>query len=199
VRGLRSFGGVTTDPGFWQDGTPIARTNIAAFQQAWFDVLAARLGYVGELKWDLHFAKYDNGTQSAWLIGPPDEGWPALPAYNAVRLFTATVKPGWSVVAVEGGAGTKLVAAYEGPADALTLIGLDTSGSQLTTVSPTSTNYTIGGLPPQTTFHLAVWNELGNGGIVNDPDVQTDASGVATFAVPIHAVFALTTMTAPGS
>jgi hypothetical protein len=103
------------------------------------------------------------------------------------------------VVAVDGDAGTKLVTAYEGPADALTLIGLDTSGSQLTTVSPTSTNYTIGGLPPQTTFHLAVWNELGNGGIVNDPDVQTDASGVATFAVPIHAVFALTTMTAPGS
>ena len=199
VRGLRSFGGVSSDPGFWQDGTPITRTNIAAFQQAWFDVLAARLGYVGSLKWDLHYAKYDNGTQSAWLIGPPDEGWPALPSYNAVHLFTATVKPGWSVVAVDGDAGTKLVTAYEGPADALTLIGLDTSGSQLTTVSPTNSSYTIGGLPPQTTFHLAVWNEWGNGGVVNDPDVQTDASGVATFAVPIQAVFALTTMTPPGN
>ena len=199
VRGLRSFGGVSADPGFWQDGTPIARTNVAAFQQAWFDVLAARLGYVGTLKWDLNFAKYDNGTQSYWVIGPPGEGWPALPSYNAVRLFTATVKPGWSVVAVDGDAGTKLVTAYEGPGGAFTLIGLDTSGAPLNTVSGTSTSYTIGGLPPQTTFHLEVWNELGNGLIQNDPDVQTDASGIATFAVPVQAVFALTTMTPLGS
>jgi len=199
VRGVHSFGGVTTEPGFWQDGTPMARTNVEAFQQAWFDVLAARLGYVGILRWDLHFAKYDNGTQSYWLIGPADEGWPALPSYNALHLFTATVEPGWSVVAVDGVAGTKLVTAYEGPAGALTLIGLDTSGSQLTTVSPTNTTYTIGGLPSQTTFHLTVWNELGNGGILNDPDVQTDAAGVATIAVPVHAVFALTTVTPRGS
>ena len=199
VRGLRTFGGVTTEPGFWKDGTPMARTNVEAFQQAWFDVLAARLGYVAALRWDLHFAKYDNSTQSFWLIGPPGEGWPALPSYNALHLFTATVEPGWSVIAVDGDAGTKLVTAYEGRAGALTLIGLDTAGSQLTTVSPTNTTYTIGGLPPQTTFHLAVWNELGNGGIVNDPDVLTDASGVATFAVPIDAVFALTTVTLPGN
>jgi hypothetical protein len=200
VRGLRTFGGVAVpEPGLWQDGTPMARTNLEAFQQAWFGVLAARLGYVGILRWDLHYAKYDNGTQSYWLIGPPDEGWPALPSYNALHLFTATVKPGWSVVSVDGDAGTKLVSAYTGPGDALTLIGLDTSGAQLVGVSPTVSTYAIGGLPPQTTFHLAVWNEWGNGGIVNDPDVQTDASGVATFGVPIHAVFALTTMPSPAS
>jgi len=200
VRGLRTFGGVAVnEPGVWQDGTPMARTNIEAFQQSWFDVLAARLGYVGILRWDLHYAKYDNGTQSYWLIGPPDEGWPQLPSYNALRLFTATVEPGWSVVSVDGDAGTRLVTAYEGTGDALTVIGLDTSGSQLTGTSPTETSYTIGGLPPQSTFHLEVWNEWGNGGIVNDPDVQTDPSGVATFAVPIQAVFALTTMTSPVS
>jgi hypothetical protein len=197
VRGLRSFNGVSADPGFWQDGTPIGRTNIAAFQQAWFDVLAARLGYVGTLKWDLNFGKYDNGTQAYWLIGPPGEGWPALPSYNAVHLFTATVKSGWSVVAVNGDAGTELVTAYTGPAGELTLIGLDTSGAQLNTISPTMTNYTIGGLPPQTTLHLALWNQNGDGTITTNPDVQTDASGVATITIPLQAVFALTTMPTP--
>jgi hypothetical protein len=199
VRGLHSFNGVAADPGFWQDGTPMARTNVAAFQQAWFDVLAARLGYVGTLKWDLHFAKYDNGTQGYWLIGSPSEGWPALPAYNALHLFTATVKPGWSVVAVDGDAGTKLVTAYTGPDGALTLIGLDTAGAQLNTVSPTSTSYSIGGLPPQTMLHLVLWNEIGDGTITSDPDVQTDSAGIATFTVPTQAVFALTTMPSPQS
>jgi len=197
VRGLRTFNDDSADPGFWQDGTPISRTNIAAFQQSWFDVLSARLGYIGALKWDLHFAKYDNGTQAYWLIGPPDEGWPALPAYNALHLFTATVKPGWSVVAVNGDAGTKLATAFVGPADALTVIGLDTSGAQLNAFSPGKVSYTIGGLPPQTTLDLAVWNELGDGTIIDDPDVLTDPSGIATFVVPVHAVFALTTTTPP--
>jgi hypothetical protein len=194
VRGLSTFGGVTAgEPGFWQDGTPMAETNVMAFQQAWFDVLAARLGYVGALKWDLHFAKYDNGTQAHWLIGPPDEGWPAMPSYSAIQLFTTTVKPGWSVIAVNGDAGTKLVTAYAGPANALTVIGLDTSGAQLNGLSPIRSSYTIGGLSPSTTLHLSVWNELGNGLTLNVPDVQTDASGVATFTAPINAVFALTT------
>ena len=78
-------------------------------------------------------------------------------------------------------------------------LGLDTAGSQLTGTSESETSYTIGGLPPQTRFHLAVWNELGNGGILNEPDVQTDASGVVTFTAPLQAVFALTTMTLPWS
>lgn len=194
VRGLRTFDGISAgEPGFWQDGTPMAQTNVTAFQQAWFDVLAARLGYLGALKWDLNFAKYDNGTQAHWLIGPPDQGWPAMPSYSALQLFTATVKPGWSVVAVNGDAGTKLVTAFAGPAGALTVAGLDTAGAQLNGVSPIRSDYVIGGLPQLTTLHLAVWNELGNGLILNMPDVQTDASGVATFTAPLNAVFALTT------
>lgn len=197
VRGLDRFDDVAANPGFWQDGTPIARTNITAFQEAWFDVLAARLGYMGTIRWDLNFGKYDNGTQSYWLIGPAEEGWPAYPSYNALRLFTATVGHGWNVVAVNGVAGTKLVAAYAGPGDALTLIGLDTAGAQLNAAVPAATSYTIGGLPPQTALHLAVWNEFGDGGLTADPDVQTDASGIAALAVPAHAVFALTTVTLP--
>ncbi len=193
VRGLPSVSGAAADPGFWLDGTPLGRTNIPAFQESWFDVLAARLGYVATLKWDLNFGKYDNGTQSYWMIGPPTEGWPGLPSYNALHLFTATVKPGWSVVAVNGDAGSKLVTAFMGPSDALTVIGLDTAGAQLNGTSAIETTYDIGGLPPRTMLHLAVWNKYGDGAITNDPDVQSDASGFATFAVPLQAVFALTT------
>ena len=200
VRGLRSYDGVPSgEPGYWRDGTPLAETSVMAFQQAWFDVLAARLGYVGVLKWDLHYAKYDNGTQAHWVIGPPDKGWPALPAYNAVHLFTATVKPGWSVVAVNGDAGTRLATAYAGASGALTVIGLDTSGAQLNGLTSLRTAASIGGLPPQTALHLAVWNELGNGAILTMPNVQTDAAGVATFTAPANGVFALTTMTLPGT
>src|SRR6266542_2993956 len=74
VRGLRSFNGVTADPGFWQDGTPMSQTNVSAFQHAWFDVLSSKLGYVGTSKWDSYFGKYDTGTQSYYMIGDPPPG-----------------------------------------------------------------------------------------------------------------------------
>jgi hypothetical protein len=200
VRGLPAYNGLTTgDPGFWLDGTPLARTDVMAFQTAWFDVLAARLGYVGTLKWDLNFAKYDNGTQAHWVIGPPSEGWPTLPTFNLLRLFTGTMKAGWDVVAVNGTAGTKLATAYAGPAGALTVVGLDTSGAKLNGFSPARSSYTIGGLSPQTRLHLVVWNELGDGAMLNLSDVQTDTSGIAAFSVPVNAVFALTTMSSPQS
>jgi len=61
VRGRRNLNGVPqVDPGVWEDGTPITQTNISAFQQAWFDILAADLGYIGTSKWDAYYGKYDN-------------------------------------------------------------------------------------------------------------------------------------------
>ncbi|MDX6401039.1 MAG: hypothetical protein QOF27_1645, partial [Gaiellaceae bacterium] len=70
VRGLRKFNDLPAgDPGVWEDGTPITQTNVSAFQHAWFDVLAARLGYTGTSKWDSYFGKYDNGTQAYFMIG----------------------------------------------------------------------------------------------------------------------------------
>ena len=96
IRGLRTFNGAPAgDPGVWDDGTPMARTNINAFQHAWFDVLAADLGYVGTSKWDSYFGKYDNGTQAYYMIGSPADGWPLYPIYNSMRLFTSTVGAGW--------------------------------------------------------------------------------------------------------
>ena len=48
VRGLEGFEGEPSfEPGFWPDGTPMSATNTAAFQQAWFNIRSAQLGYCG--------------------------------------------------------------------------------------------------------------------------------------------------------
>jgi len=196
VRGIRTFNGVAQiDPGVWTDGTPITQTNVNAFQHAWFDILAARDGYLGTIKWDSYFGKYDNATQAYFMLGAPQNNvWPVYPVYNDVKLWTMSVKPGWKVVGLDGASGSKLLAGYAGPAGELTVLGLDTSGAQLNTLSGETRSYSIGGLPVLATFHLAVWNEQGDGRNAVDGDVVVDPAGVATITVPLNAVFSLTTM-----
>jgi hypothetical protein len=195
VRGIRTFNGVAQiDPGVWSDGTPITQTNVNAFQHAWFDILSARLGYLGTVKWDSYFGKYDNGTQAYFMIGPPQAGWPLYPVYHDVELWTTTVKQGWKVVGLDGASGSKLLAAYAGPTGDMTVLGLDTSGAQLNAASAETVSYSIGGLPPLASFHLAVWNERGDGRNTVGGDVVSDPAGVATLTVPLQAVFSLTTM-----
>jgi hypothetical protein len=196
VRGLRTFNGAPAgDPGVWQDGTPIGETNVSAFQHAWFDLLAARLGYVGTSKWDSYFGKYDNGTQAYYFIGSPQNGWPLYPLYNFVELMTTTVKREWSTVNVDSVPTTsRLLAAYVGKTGQRTVVGLDTAGAQLNTVSPTAIPYSIGGLPPSTRLTLVVWNEAGDGLVGPKRTVASDAAGVVRLTVPQHAVFVLTTV-----
>ena len=196
VRGLRKFNGLPAgDPGVWEDGTPISQTNVSAFQHAWFDVLAARLGYMGTSKWDSYFGKYDNGTQAYYMIGSPANGWPLYPLYNFVRLLTSTVKSEWRTINVDSVPDTsRLLSAYVGKKGEHTVVGLDTAGAQLNAVSETPVPYTIGGLPPGASFHLAVWNEAGDGVVGLSKVVATDAAGVVTITVPQHGVFVLTTL-----
>jgi hypothetical protein len=192
ARGLRALNGVSyPEPGVFADGTPLPSTTINAFQHAWFDVLAARLGYAGTIKWDGYAAKYDRGTQDYSLIGPPTQGWPLRPVYNLTRLFTSMTKPGWKVVGVAGSSGTKLVAAYAGGKQT-TVIGLDTSGATLATPSTTVVSYAVGGLPPGASFQVYVWNPDGSGAIAAPTAVQSDAAGMAQVAAPLQSVFALT-------
>jgi hypothetical protein len=193
IRGLRTFNGAPAgDPGVWEDGTPMTQTNVNAFQHAWFDILAARLGYAGTSKWDSYFGKYDNGTQAYYMIGSPVDGWPLYPLYNFVRLMTSTVSQGWRTVNVDSVPNTsRLLAAYAGKAGEHTVVGLDTAGAQLNTVSPTVVTYTIGGLRQSRSFALTIWNEAGDGLIGAPQPAATDAAGVVTVSVPQHAVFAL--------
>jgi hypothetical protein len=195
IRGIRSKDGTTyPQPGIYADGTPFEETTINAFQHAWFDLLAPRLGYYGLSKWDGFFGKYDAGTQDFSLIGPPQEGWPLRPVYYLTRLFTQTVKPGWNVIGLTGAPAQKLVTAYASPSGDLTLIGLDTAGASLNTVSSTVVPYSLAGLPPNTTFRLYYWNLDGTGGNTFVGSVRSDALGQLNVTVPLQSVFALTTL-----
>jgi hypothetical protein len=193
IRGLRTFNGAPAgDPGVWEDGTPMTQTNVNAFQHAWFDILAARLGYAGTSKWDSYFGKYDNGTQAYYMIGSPADGWPLYPIYNFMRLMTSNVSQGWRTVNVDSVPNTsRLLTAYAGKAGEHTVVGLDTAGAQLNTVSPTVVTYTIGGLPPSRSFALTIWNQAGDGLVGAPQPAATDTAGVVTVSVPQHAVFAL--------
>ena len=196
VRGIRRLNGVPQgDPGVWDDGTQISRTNVSAFQHAWFDLLSARLGYQGTSKWDSYFAKYDNATQSYYFIGSPQEGWPVYPLYNFMRLMTTTVKREWQVVNVDSVPDTsRLLAAYIGKKGQRTVVGLDTAGAQLNSVSPTPVSYSIAGLPASEKLRLVIWNEAGDGVVGATKTVTADAVGVVSVSVPQHGVFVLTTL-----
>jgi len=206
VRGKSFPGKPNVESGYWEDGTDIARTNIAAFQQLWFDLAAAQLGFTGSVKWDAYWGRYHSTYNSLYsLIGPASEGWPLFPGYHATNLLLQTTARGWQVLQVGPweendwkfgitDAAEKELAAYAGDAGQLTLMGLDSRGRDLNTVSSESPEYSIGGLPANTEFGLALWNATGDGTNSIAGTVTTNAAGVARFDVPLHAAFALTTV-----
>ena len=206
VRGNRTFPGKpTVESGYWEDGTDMARTNIAAFQQLWFDLAAAQLGFTGTVKWDAYWGRYHGTYNSVYaLIGPASEGWPLFPAYHATSLLLQTTARGWQVVQMAPwqdddwqvgmpDAEEKELAAYAGEGGQVTVLGLDSRGRDLNAASPETPAYSIGGLPSNTELGLAVWNASGDGKNTVGT-VKTTAAGVARFEVPLHAAFALTTV-----
>ena len=207
VRGQQTnFPGKPNLPGgYYADGSEIIRNNIAGFQQLWFNVVAAQLGFEGTAKWDAYWGTYDNTKQAYYTIGPASEGWPLFPSYHALRMLFQTTQRGWHVLGVDPWVDDdwavdkaeqpeKEITAFAGPSTELTLIGLDTHGRDLNAASTETPSYSVAGLPPSTTFNLAVWNATGNGENVLGGTVTTSSNGVARFAVPLHGAFALTTV-----
>jgi hypothetical protein len=211
VRGILNFPGKPAfQPGYWEDGTQMSRTNIEAFQMLWFNIVSAQLGFSGTVKWDAYWGKYAaDYNASWWLIGPAEEGWPLMPAYHALRLLLQTTERGWQVVGIDPWADDdwrldadgrpydqpeKEIAAFAGPNGALTLLGLDSHGRALNAAVADTPAYSIGGLPPYTSFNLVSWNPAGNGENAITGTLTTNAAGVARFEVPLHAAFALTTV-----
>jgi hypothetical protein len=196
VRGLRTFDGAPQlDPGVWDDGTPMTQTNVSAFQQAWFDVLAADLGYLGTSKWDSYYGKYDNGLQAYYVIGAPQNGWPLYPMYNLLQLFTTTVKRGWQVLSVDSVPNTsRLLAAYRGQKKQLTVVGLDTLGAQLNTGTTATSSYSVAGFPPSKAVNLLIWNANADGLVAPRQRVTADANGVVDVTIAQQSVFVLTTV-----
>ena len=197
------------------DCSDIWRTNIAGFQQFWFNVASAQLGVAGAAKWDAFWSRYDLSSpnnQLYWTIGPPTEGSPLTPTYYALSLLFHTTVPGWQIVRVEPWEADdwgvpqwrveghrsidqreKELVAYAGPAGELTVVGLDTNGRNLNAASTAPpVPYSIGGLPPNGSLTLALWNATGDGTNSVAGTVTTNTAGVARFEVPLHAAFALT-------
>jgi hypothetical protein len=221
IRGVAACGTKPSIVNTYYAGDPacpeIWRTNIGAFQQLWFAIGSAQLGYTGAAKWDAYWGVYDRTLippQVYWTIGPPTEGSPLTPSYHALALLFHTTVPGWQVIRVapwdetDWGVATygieghsskdtaeKELAAYAGPSGELTILGLDTNGRALNAASadPPSA-YSVGGLPASTTFNLAVWNATGDGTNSFGDTVTTDEAGVARFEVPLQAAFSLTTV-----
>lgn len=193
IQGSSNFG-----PGFWLDGTPMAQTVAAAFQEGWFMIRSVQFGYTGLLMWDLYNAKYDNGTQDFSAIGPGEWDWQPRPSYYLLRLLVSTTNPaGGRVVELLPGADaspSQLLAGYVSPIGGITIWGLDTRAWELSTVSNAPIDYSIGGLPPNTLFHLIVWNGDGSGTNVDLGRLDSGPDGSLAFAVPLDGIFALTTV-----
>jgi hypothetical protein len=183
VRGVRAPG--EAQPGHDAAGTPMESTNTAALQQAWFDILAARLGYVATVRWDAYFAMYDKTRQNFSMIGPPQGGWATRPSFRVARMLTHTVKPGSHAVAVSGSAGGRLVTAFKDGSDTTVLLLNNNDCRQ---------RYHIEGLPTNRNFYFIVWNAEGDGGLKAEPPLHSSSKGGFTASVPPHSVVSLTTI-----
>jgi hypothetical protein len=182
VRGIVDPG--EPEPGHLPDGTLTERSTTSAIEQAWFDLLALRLGYVATVRWDAYFAKYDNGSQLFSLIGTPQNGWPLKPSYYLLRMLTHVVAPGDVARTVEGSATGRIVAATTGGGQT-TLLLLNNNSCVKT--------FRLEGLPPRADLYNIVWNPDGKGGLVARPHLTSSASGAVTVSAPAKSLVAVTT------
>ncbi len=185
---------VPVDPGMYLDASgnqiPISETNIAAFQQAWFNMIAVNDGFVDLSKWDLYQAQYDFGYQDNSLIGylfnpePGQDRWPLRPAYFMQWLMANTTGQHWRVLGCSGSSGAKLISPFVGPWGARTLFAMSTDGA--------ASAVTVGNLGRGQNFRVLVWNAKGKGQISPAGWVNTGATGTLTIQIPAQGVVALT-------
>jgi hypothetical protein len=173
-------------PGRYSDGELLGRTNENAFQHAWFNILAMRLGYVSVLKWDVYFAMYDDTEQYYGMIGiPPD--WFLKPVYFASQAFTRTTEPGWDIARVSGEQSAGLVSALVGPRGDTTVFALNKDYG--------ARKFAVTGLPPGVPLHVIVWHgeDGGDGGLSETEMVSSDDCR-AEITVPKRSFAAITTL-----
>ncbi|MFK7694990.1 hypothetical protein [Paenibacillus sp. HJGM_3] len=214
VRGYKTYGDGSkiNDPNPYQSGalkqtlagyyknsdgsyTPISETNISAFEQAWFNMLGANLGFGGFSKWDMYRAQYDMGYQDYSLIGyvfnpePGQDRWPLRPAYYMEWLFGNATSVGWQVLGYNGTSGAKLITPYKGPNSELTLFALSTDQA--------AASFSIGDLPANTNFNVIIWNADGSGQLSNAGNVNSGNTGTVSVNAPAGSLVCLTTVSLP--
>lgn len=214
VRGVKTVNGVSilvpdpyrngklvlTDPGMYIDSsgnqTPISQTNIAAFEQAWFNILGAEDGFGGFSKWDFYRAQYDFGFQDHSLIGylfDPASGqdrWPLRPAYYMEWLMANTTGQHWQVLGLQGTSGAKLIAPFRSLNGDQTIFALSSDQTDAT--------FTIGNLSRGTEFNVWLWNADGASDVSNAGTVNSEGNGVVTVHAPGGSMVALTTLASTG-
>lgn len=172
--------------------TPVTETNIAAYQQAWFNMASVNDGFVGMSKWDLYRAQYDFGYQDFSLIGyrfnpaSDQDRWPLRPAYYMEWLMANTTGQHWQVLAQNGSSGAKLITPFRSPDGELTLFAMSTN--------EVAGSITIGDLPRGTEFQILVWNNDGSGKVTNGGRVNAGGNGAVAVSVPAEGMVALTTV-----
>ena len=214
VRGVKSYQGVAlkvadpyrngfmvaVDPGMYIDPSGnlvnISETNIAAFEQAWFNMLAANDGFAGFSKWDFYRAQYDFGFQDHSLIGyifnpaPGQDRWPLRPSYYMEWLMANTTGQHWQVLGTAGSSGAKLVTPFRSPTGDWTVFALSTDKADAT--------FSIGNLPRGTEFNVLAWNADGSGQVSNLGTANASGTGTVTVHAPAGSMLALTTLQSSG-
>ena len=168
-------------PGHIQGGGPVEGSALAAMQQAWFDILAARLGYVATVRWDAYYAMYDHTPQHFTLI---DESGRLNPGYHLLRMLSHVVDPGWHAVDVTGNSTDVVATAFEGAGQ--------TSVLAVNTSTCTQTVH-LEGLARNQKLYFIVWNSDGKGELVAHARPSTGSNGSLEVSLPARAALALST------
>jgi hypothetical protein len=137
------------EPGFFDDGTPVAQSWVYALQIGWLMTEATRRGFVATVQWEAYDVGYPRIRMHYGMLGEARDGWPLRPSYQVLRLFTHTSAPGWRALQLEGESSDVALAAVQGPKGELTVMALNHSSA----AQPIS----LAHLPPNLVFRRLLW------------------------------------------
>jgi hypothetical protein len=177
--GVRGVNRRFDEPGYALDGTPIGDTPEQGMQIAWFMMEAINHGYVATVQWDCYVAWYDR-LMSYGLIDDVRHRFKTRPAYDVLRLFTHTTKPGWRAVKVDGDAENFTVAATRSDDGDVALYLMNRSDRE------GAMRVQFGKPAFATQWQL--------GKLSRTQKIQPDSDGVIEITIPSKSLVALTTL-----
>ena len=179
VRGILNFPGKPAfQPGYWEDGTQMSRTNIEAFQMLGLTSCRRSSASAATVKWDAYWGKYAadyNAVVVAHLSRrgglAADARLPraaAVAADDGARLAVPRCRPVGRPTTGKLDADDrpfdqpeKEVAAFAGPNGDLTLMGLDTHGRALNAAAAGHARIQHRRASAVYHFNLVLWNGSG--------------------------------------